>query len=104
VRIPLAFWKVIAFIHDETGELCATGYEMNQEETLQPEEEFVFGQFVSPHIGVATQVSIRSIEERSGIRFGDLASVDPLAGVEESVGAGARALPLNRLEHIRFTR
>ena len=24
VRIPLAFWKVIAFIHDETGEPCAT--------------------------------------------------------------------------------
>jgi endonuclease G len=104
VRIPVAFWKVIAFIHDETGELCATGYEMNQEETLQPEEEFVFGQFVSPHMGVATQVSIRSIEQRSGIRFGDLAGVDPLAGDEESVGAGGRPLPLGRLEHIRFTR
>ena len=47
VRIPLAFWKVIAFIHDRTGELCATGYEMNQEKTLQPEEEFVFGAFTS---------------------------------------------------------
>ena len=33
VRIPLAFWKIIAFIHDETGKLCATGYEMNQEQT-----------------------------------------------------------------------
>ena len=39
VRIPRAFWKIIAFVHDETGELCATGYEMNQERTLQPEEE-----------------------------------------------------------------
>src|SRR5262249_23669485 len=35
VRIPVVFWKVIAFIHDRTGELCATGYEMNQEKTLQ---------------------------------------------------------------------
>ena len=34
VRIPLAFWKIIAFIHDETGELCATGYEMHQEQSL----------------------------------------------------------------------
>ena len=34
VRIPLAFWKIIAFIHDETGKLCATGYEMNQEQSL----------------------------------------------------------------------
>jgi hypothetical protein len=30
VQIPRAFWKVIAFIHDDTGKLCATGYEMNQ--------------------------------------------------------------------------
>jgi endonuclease G len=62
VRIPLAFWKVIAFIHDETGKLCATGYEMNQQKTLRPEEEFVFGAFTSPQLHIATQVSIRSIE------------------------------------------
>ena len=44
VRIPRLFWKIIAFIHDETGELCATGYEMYQEDSLcQAEEEFVFG-------------------------------------------------------------
>jgi hypothetical protein len=43
VGIPPAFWKFIAFIHDETGKLCATGYEMYQETTLQPEKEFVFG-------------------------------------------------------------
>src|SRR5262245_33626160 len=101
VRIPLAFWKVIAFIHDETGKLCATGYEMNQESTLEPEEEFVFGQFVSPQLRVATQVSIRAIEARSGISFGRLASVDPLAGGEEGVGEGL-AIPLQALEQIRF--
>jgi len=103
VRIPLIFWKVIAFIHDQTGELCATGYEMNQEKTLQPEEEFVFGAFTSPQLGVATQVSIRSIEERSGIKFGNLASVDPLANDEESVDGGSRA-PLLTLEQITFVR
>ena len=101
VRIPLAFWKIIAFIHDETGKLCATGYEMNQETTLQPEEEFVFGPFVSPQLKVATQVSIRSIEARSGISFGTLASVDPLAGGEEGVGEGL-AVTLETLEQIRF--
>lgn len=99
VRIPFAFWKIIAFIHDETGKLCATGYEMNQESTLQPEEEFVFGPFTSTHLKVATQVPIRSIEARSGIGFGRLASFDPLAGEEESVAAAA---PLMALEHIRF--
>jgi len=103
VRIPLTFWKIIAFIHDETGKLCATGYEMNQEQSLQPEEEFVFGSFTSPQLGVATQVSIRSIEAKSGISFGKLAAVDPLAGEEESVDGGMRA-PLGTLEHIRFVR
>jgi endonuclease G len=104
VRIPLAFWKIIAFIHDETGKLCATGYEMNQQKTLQPEEEFVFGPFTSPQLNVATQVPIRSIEARSGLSFGRLASVDPLAGSDEGLAdAGPRA-PLEALEQIRFIR
>ncbi len=102
VQIPLAFWKIIAFIHDETGELCATGYEMNQEGSLQPEEEFVFGPLTSPHLNVATQVSIRSIEARSGITFDGLASRDPLAGEEERLGGAMPALPLAALEQIRF--
>ena len=103
VRIPLIFWKVIAFIHDQTGKLCATGYEMNQENTLQPEEEFVFGFFTSPQLGIATQVPIRLIEERSGIKFGNLASVDPLANDEESMGGGFRS-PLLALEQVMFLR
>jgi endonuclease G len=104
VRIPLAFWKVIAFIHDETGKLCATGYEMNQEKTLQPEEEFVFGAFTSPQLKIATQVSIRSIEARSGISFGKLASVDPLAGSNEGLGDIGPRPPLEALEQIQFVR
>jgi endonuclease G len=102
VRIPLAFWKIIAFIHDESGKLCATGYEMNQESTLQPEEEFVFGPFTSPQLNVATQVSIRSIEARSGLSFGNLASVDPLAGSDEGLGDDGPRPPLEALEQIRF--
>jgi endonuclease G len=103
VLIPLTYWKVIAFIHDDTGKLCATGYEMSQEQSLQP-EEFVYGVFTSPQLGTATQVPIRSIEAKSGIHFGKLASVDPLAGDEEGVSdAGPRA-PLLALEQIRFVR
>jgi len=103
VRIPLTFWKVIAFIHDRTGELCATGYEMNQEKTLQPEEEFVFGAFTSPQLGIATQVPIRLIEARSGIGLGKLAAIDPLAGDEEGL-TGVAPRPLLFLEQIRFVR
>ena len=103
VRIPLAFWKVIAFIHDRTGKPCATGYEMSQEQTLRPAEEFVFGAFTSPQLGIATQLPIRSIETRSGISFRKLAAIDPLAGEEESV-TGAAPMPLLALEQIRFVR
>ena len=103
VLIPLTYWKVIAFIHDDTGKLCATGYEMSQEQSLQP-EEFVFGVFTSPQLGTATQVPIRSIEAKSGIHFGELASVDPLAGDEEGVSDAGPRTPLLALEQIRFVR
>lgn len=102
VRIPLTFWKIIAFIHDETGKLCATGYEMNQEQSLQQEEEFVFGAFTSPQLSIAAQVSIRSIEAQSGISFGKLASVDPLTGGEESIADVAPRVPLRTFDQIRF--
>ena len=102
VRIPRSFWKIIAFIHDETGELCATGYEMNQEQSLQPEEEFVFGSFISPQLGIATQVSVRSIEMRSGLSFKGLANADPLNAQHESVDPNRPPSPLMMLEHIRF--
>lgn len=102
VQIPVAFWKIIAFVHDRTGRLSATGYEMDQQEQLpEEEEEFVFGAFTSPQLKIATQVPIRSIEARSGLNFGRLASVDPLAGQEEGLSAGER-LPLMALGQIRF--
>jgi endonuclease G len=101
VRVPVAFWKVIAFIHDDTGELCATGYEMNQEHTLQPEEEFVFGAFTSPQLQVATQVRVAAIEARAGVSFSQLAGLDPL-GSEEAFGDGDLRVPLQALEQIRF--
>ena len=101
IRIPRHFWKVIAFIHDETGELCATGYEMSQEAALPPPEtEFVFGEFQSPQQAIATQVSLRSIEARAGLSFGVLANHDPKAGTTESLVEDG---PLLALEQIRFT-
>lgn len=103
VRIPIAFWKIIAFIHDDTGQLCATGYEMDQMGTLQPEEEFIFGAFTSPQLGTATQVPIHAIQTRSGLDFGTLADVDPLADEEEGVSNGTRA-PLLAFQQIRFVR
>lgn len=102
VKIPKAFWKVIAFIHDETGELCATGYEMSQKDSLPTEEEFVFGAFKSPQLGIATQVAISSIERKSGISFGPLAQIDALGEDQEGTADEAARGPLLALEQIRF--
>lgn len=92
VQIPVSFWKVIAFIHDETGDLCATGYQMTQEDYLR-EEEFIFGKHKT------AQVSIAGIEHRAGLSFGRLAELDPFDQVEE-------ALPseLQDFSQIRFYR
>ena len=80
VQVPVEFWKVIAFKHDETKELTATGYKMSQEDVLPREDEFIFGRFKS------SQVTIRSIERRTGLSFGVLADVDALLGEgEESI-------------------
>ncbi|MFY1620994.1 DNA/RNA non-specific endonuclease [Micromonospora sp. WMMD736] len=75
VQIPVEFWKVIAFIHDETNELSATGYTMSQRDFLR-EEEFIFGAHET------AQRSIRSIELRAGISFGRLAELDPFVEPE----------------------
>lgn len=94
VRIPLKFWKVIAFIHEKSGKLCATGYKLSQQKNLEDlkkaKEEFVFGQFVSPQLNVSTQVSLASIEREAGVSFGALTAHDPLG--QEGLDAPQRAL------------
>src|SRR6266568_1740241 len=90
VKIPVSFWKIIAFVHDNTKQLCATGYTMSQHSFLR-EEEFVFGQHET------SQIPISTIEARSALKFGDLSLVDPLRGGEESL-----TLPLTDYSQIKF--
>ena len=92
VGVPVRFWKIIAFIHDDTGELCATGYTMSQRDVIR-EEEFVFGRHET------AQTSIAAIQQESGLVFGDLAALDPLAEAEESLAG-----PLTDPDQIRWTR
>lgn len=89
VQIPTEFWKVIAFIHDETRQLCATGYTMSQQDFLR-EEEFVFGKHKT------AQRSIASIEQRTGLSFGPLAALDPIEDTEGLVSE------LTDVRQIRF--
>lgn len=91
VKIPVEFWKVIAFIHDETDELCATGYTISQENYLR-NDEFVYGQFMT------YQVPISLIEKKAGISFGALSEADPLKDdIFETINA-----PIQSVRQIRF--
>jgi endonuclease G len=75
IKIPVEFFKIIAFIHDKTKKLCATGYMVSQEDYLTS-EEFVYGEFKT------YQVAIKSIEKKTGIDFSKLADIDPVRGEE----------------------
>jgi endonuclease G len=90
VKIPTSFWKIIAFIHDDTEELCATGYTMSQDSSLR-DEEFVFGQYET------SQIPISTIGTRSGLGFELLTSVDPMRSNEE-----AASFPLSDFAQIKF--
>ena len=92
VNVPVTFWKIIAFKHDETGALTATGYTMSQKDVLPTAEEFVYGQFRN------RQVTIRSIERLSGISFGHLRDHDPFDDGTE----GIAFQPLRTPADIRF--
>ncbi|MGE0135667.1 MAG: DNA/RNA non-specific endonuclease [Dehalococcoidia bacterium] len=91
VQVPVEFWKVIAFVHDETGELCATGYTMSQRDFLS-EEEFVFG------VHETAQRSITSIELGTGLSFGPLAELDPF---DEPEGVFPHLTDVTQIQFIR---
>lgn len=75
VKIPVTFWKVIAFIHDKTGKLSATGYSISQKDFLES-PEFVFGAYETH------QRSLHWIEQQTGLSFGKLTSNDRFGDTE----------------------
>ncbi len=93
VRIPVEFWKVIAFIHDETRTLTATGYTMSQESFLAT-ARFVYGPYET------WQRQITVIEDRAGLSFGTLAEHDPLGKVRPRE---VPAAPLSDFDEITFS-
>ncbi|MGI8783006.1 MAG: DNA/RNA non-specific endonuclease [Acidobacteriota bacterium] len=90
IKIPRLFWKVIAFVHDETEKLSATGYSISQDKFLQP-EEFVFGTYETH------QRSLKWIEQRAGLSFGPLTALDLFEDSDEAAPA-----PLRDFRQIRF--
>jgi endonuclease G len=91
VRIPAEYWKIIAFIHDDTGELCATGYTQSQKDHIT-ETELVFGEFKT------YQCRIADIRSRVGLSFGRLAKVDAFV---EREGLGPQ--PIRGADDIVYT-
>ncbi len=90
VKIPRVFWKVIAFVHDETGKLSATGYSISQEKFLSA-SEFVFGAY-DTH-----QRSLAWIEQQTGLSFGPLTALDLFTDANE-----AAPRPLRDFRQIRL--
>ncbi|WP_158659344.1 DNA/RNA non-specific endonuclease [Paracoccus denitrificans] len=88
-RIPIAFWKILAFVHAGTGELTTIGYRRSQMDYLPRPAggRFVFGDFRD------SQVPIRAIEQESGLDLADYAALDVMAGaspdMEIAVGRAA---------------
>ena len=79
VRLPRQFWKVVVMAKVD-GALSATAYLLSQESLLQDlEEEFSFGAYKT------FQVTVRKVEELTGLDFGDLKDADP-AETPEALG------------------
>lgn len=74
VAIPQRFWKVVAFVHDETKRLTVTGYMTSQAIQVRDlrEPQFVFGKYKD------WQVPLSSITSNSGVDFSHLDRFDPL--------------------------
>lgn len=85
IKVPVRFWKVVAFLHDETEQLTATGYVASQAKAIaELKPTFVFGDFDNQ------QRPLSAIETLSGLSFGALAERDVLAGAGPSFAAALR--------------
>lgn len=77
-RIPAEFWKLVVMVKDD-GNLSATAYIQTQKNLID-NLEFAYGAYKTYQVPVAT------IEELTGLDFGNLCSSDPLAHIESIAG------------------
>lgn len=85
VKVPVRFWKVVAFVHDETGRLAASGYVSSQAKAVADlSPAFVFGDIENQ------QRPVVAIERLCGMSFGALAQSDVLAGAGPDFAAALR--------------
>lgn len=84
VAIPLAYWKVVAFIHDD-GRPSASAYLIDHDVDLT-EQTLLFGAFKT------YQRSVLSIEGLTDLNFGELHQFDGFSNEEENRGEVVRRL------------
>lgn len=77
-QIPAEFWKVVVMVKDD-GKLSATAY-LQTQKNLIVDLEFAFGEYKT------YQVPVTRIEELTGLDFGKLRNLDPLANIEATLG------------------
>lgn len=88
--IPEDFWKVVAMVDDDSGQLSVTAYLLSQRDFMN-DLEFTFGPYLTYQIPVST------VEQQTGLDFGPLKQHDPLAEMETF-----DVRPLATLEDIRL--
>lgn len=84
VAIPLAYWKVVAFIHDD-GRPSASAYLIDHDVDLT-EQTLLFGAFKT------YQRSVLSIERLTDLDFGELHQFDGFSNEERDRGEVVRRL------------
>ena len=83
VAIPLAYWKVVAFIHDD-GRPSASAYLIDHEVDPADLRPLLFGAFRT------YQRSVRAIEGLTRLDFGALRGFDGFSNEEEATGEVVR--------------
>ena len=85
--VPVEFWKVIAFVHSQTGELTTIGYRRSQVASLPrlARARFVFGDFED------CQVSIAGLAEETGLDLSAYAELDVMARADPRMEIRLRA-------------
>lgn len=93
VAIPLAYWKVVAFIHDD-GRPSASAYLIDHDVDLDA-QSLLFGAFKT------YQRSVLSIEGLTNLDFGSLREFDGFSNEEKATGDAVRVL-VTKAEDIRL--
>lgn len=83
VRIPMAFWKIVAVVDNGTDALSVTGYVLTQGNLIRAmTREFIYGSFMT------YQVPVASIADMTGLVVDHLAKHDPLPKHAAQEGTG----------------